>query len=275
MMYKNDFVASIKSAGKILREHNTGSSPTVYLPFGSEFSILLKNLQNRKASVKVSIDGQDVLNDGTLILDSNETVDLERFITDNLNRGNKFKFIEKTAEISDFRGDRVDDGIVRIEYKFEQETIWKTYNHINTYYGSNINVGGGVLRSNSFDGGRVYGSSVKGIADQSILCCAVASASVPTTDSCSNYLGSISESQNDAGITVAGSESKQAFRHGSIGPLEYNSYVITLQIKGGVANLLVEKPITVNTMIQCKTCGKKNISNKKFCSNCGTAVNII
>ena len=271
-MYKNDFVASIKAAGKILREHNTSASPTVYLPFGSEFSILLKNLQNRKASVKVSIDGKDVLNGGTLIIDPNDSVDLERFITDNMNRGNKFKFIEKTDAISDFRGDRVDDGIVRIEYKFEQENHWKDYSIFNTYYGGNVNVGGGVLRSRSFfDGGStVYGSSVKGIADQSILCCA----SVPTTDSCNNLLGTITTS-NDAGITVEGSESKQAFRHGSIGALESQSYVITLQLKGGTPALLVEKPITVDTKKQCKTCGKWNKTSTNFCPACGTAVKII
>jgi rRNA maturation endonuclease Nob1 len=32
----------------------------------------------------------------------------------------------------------------------------------------------------------------------------------------------------------------------------------------------VEKIVTVNDKLQCKTCGKVNKSNTKFCSNCGT-----
>ena len=40
MMYHKKLVASIRTNGKILREFKD----TVYLPFGSEYSILLKNL---------------------------------------------------------------------------------------------------------------------------------------------------------------------------------------------------------------------------------------
>lgn len=113
MMYNSKFVASIKCDGSILRENGE----TVYLPFGSEYSILLKNLESRKALVGITIDGEDVLDGVKLVISPNETVNLERFY----NRKNKFKFIEKTEKISEHRGDRIDDGLIRISFKFEQQ----------------------------------------------------------------------------------------------------------------------------------------------------------
>ena len=42
MMYNNKLVAAIKSNGKVLREFGE----EVYIPFGSEYSILIKNLHS-------------------------------------------------------------------------------------------------------------------------------------------------------------------------------------------------------------------------------------
>jgi hypothetical protein len=53
MMYSNKLVASIKSNGKILREFND----KVYVPFGTEYSILIKNLNTVRASVNIFVDG--------------------------------------------------------------------------------------------------------------------------------------------------------------------------------------------------------------------------
>ena len=89
MVYREKFVAVVKCDGRILREINN----VVTLPFGSEYSILFKNLEGRKASVNVSIDGQDVLYNKSLIIEPNEKeFELKRFIK-NLDQGNKFKFI--------------------------------------------------------------------------------------------------------------------------------------------------------------------------------------
>ncbi len=45
MMYKQNFVVVVKCNGKILREQD---SDVVYLPFGAEYSILLKNKDSRR-----------------------------------------------------------------------------------------------------------------------------------------------------------------------------------------------------------------------------------
>ena len=54
-MYNNQLVASLKANGKILREFKD----TVYIPFGSEYSFLLKNLNTTRALVNVFIDGEE------------------------------------------------------------------------------------------------------------------------------------------------------------------------------------------------------------------------
>src|ERR1700721_1628098 len=107
MMYSNKFVASLKVGGKILREQ----SGVVALPFGAEYGILLKNLNSRRAQVKVTVDGQDATEGTKLILPANGSINLERFIKNgNLKTGNKFKFIERTSKIEDHRGIKEDDG---------------------------------------------------------------------------------------------------------------------------------------------------------------------
>lgn len=238
MMYNNKLVASVKVGGKIMRE----DGETVYIPFGSEYSLLLKNLNTRKALVKVEIDGEEVTGGG-LIISPNQSVDFERYILDgNLDTGPKFKFIEKTEGISNHRGDRVEDGLVRVSYQFEAMPLYTT----NWYYPDNT-----FYRSNSIGGGQVYGASMN-----------VGNNVNPSPTS---YF------VNDAGITTKGSDSNQKFTYGSIGTLESTEYVIVLQLKGQIGQHVVQQPVTVKRKIRCDVCGKTNLlANNKFCPECGT-----
>ncbi len=127
MMYANKFVAAIKVGGKVLREHGD----TVYLPFGSEYSILLKNLSTARAQVKITIDGTDVLNGDSLVVNPGD-LELERFLKE-MDRGNRFKFIERTKAVEDHKGVGAEDGLVRIEYQFEKAVV----SNFRSYYGSN------------------------------------------------------------------------------------------------------------------------------------------
>ena len=70
-MFKKNFVAVVKCKGKVLREYSDG---TIRLPFGSEYSIYLKNEETRKALVDIKVDGENVLKGHKLILDG-ETSD--------------------------------------------------------------------------------------------------------------------------------------------------------------------------------------------------------
>ena len=57
MTYNNQFVAVVKVNGKILREIND----VVTLPFGTEYSIMLKNLSPNDCVATIEIDGQNVM----------------------------------------------------------------------------------------------------------------------------------------------------------------------------------------------------------------------
>jgi hypothetical protein len=243
MMYNNKLVASVKVAGKIMRE----DGETVYLPFGSQYSLLLKNLNTRKALVKVEIDGEDVTGGG-LIVSPNQTVDFERYILDdNLDAGPKFKFIEKTERISDNRGDRVEDGLVRVTYQFEAAPVYT-----NTYYRSGWDI---PLGGNSF-----YNCNV--------------GSSIGTTSVDAIAKGTLT-STNDSGITTKGSESDQKFQYGSIGTLESTTHAIVLQLKGQIGQHVVKVAQTVQVKFKCDVCGKGNIpSGNKFCPECGTNLTV-
>lgn len=260
MVHQNYLVASIKCNDKILREH----SDTVYLPFGSTYSVLLKNLNTKKALVTIYIDGKTVI-DGLILpprsKHKDNTVEVERFLEDNYESGHKLKFIEKTDEISNYRGDNIEDGLIRIEYKFEQDfprliyTDWIYYNNscTNNYWETRPTMYRNVSGNNV-----VYGSTTDSelLKSQSISC------------STAQYT-----SQNDQGITVEGGYSDQSFQSGHIGPLEVETHVIVLNLKGySPSDTPLKEPIGSRDKLQCKTCGRKWKSSHKFCGNCGTCL---
>jgi hypothetical protein len=131
MMYNNKLAIAVKSNGKVLREFGE----TVYVPFGTEYTLLIKNLHSVRVQVRVTIDGQNATQGCSLVIQPNSEMELERFIKEgNMNKGNRFKFIERTAGIEAHRGIGVTDGLIRIEYEFEKPyvaptitTTWPVY----------------------------------------------------------------------------------------------------------------------------------------------------
>jgi hypothetical protein len=267
MMYVNRFSCAVKVKGKILREQ----SNLVTLPFGSEYTILLKNINSRRAMVKVSVDGQDATEGTRLILAPNSTLELERFIRNgNLNSGNKFKFIERTADIEAHRGIKVDDGLIRCEFWAEKEVAEETIirrKYVDEYYP--------VPRPYYPPYDPYWPRPWRRWND--ITC------NTTTTEGIGSYivtdsLGAMNVNMmafNDAGITVPGSVSSQQFHSASGFPLESNSTVIVLQLRGEVGGIAVEAPVTVDRKPECVTCGKTNKATNKYCSECGTALQLI
>ncbi len=263
-MYNNKLVASLKANGKILREFKD----TVYIPFGSEYSFLLKNLNTKRALVNVFIDGED-MTPGGLVLNAGQEVDLERSIKNsNLKEGNKFKFIERTGAVEQHRGIKLEDGLVRIEYQFELYDMNQFFinNHI---YGKSITRGiSGSTSDWAAPMGATYSSTNQNSTNASWISASGASLN-------SMNVTAQAQSLNDVGITVPGSKSTQSFTTTTIGTLEIEKHSIILKLLGEtLANKPVLEPVNVKMKPKCVTCGKQNKATAKFCSECGTALEI-
>ncbi len=259
-MYNQKLVASIKANGKVLREFKD----TVYIPFASEYSILLKNLNTVRAVVNVFIDGENVV-PGGLVIDPGRTVDLERWIKNgNLSEGNKFKFIERTQAIEDGpRGIKLEDGLIRVEYQFEIPR--PVINISNTQWNTPV-YGSGVMRGLNGNAGDVAWPA------GSVTCSATLNSVSPQAF---NVQASGASFKNETGITVPGSKSTQTFQTVTVGALETQVHNIVLKLVGDLGdNKPVDKPVTVKHKPKCVTCGKQNRAHAKFCVECGTALEI-
>ncbi len=249
-MYNQKLVASIKVKGKILREFKD----TVYIPFSSEYSILLKNLHTQRAVVNVYLDGENVV-PGGLVIDPGRSVDLERWIKNgNLSEGNKFKFIERTQAIEDGpRGIKLEDGLVRIEYQFE---IPRPILNIPQWSSTTLTRG---ISGSTGDWASPMGATYSTNASLNSM----------------NVTASAASFQNETGITVPGSKSTQSFQHVTVGALDPTVHNIVLKLVGDLGNNKpVEKAVTVKHKPKCVTCGKQNRAHAKFCTECGTALEI-
>lgn len=253
MVYCNKFVACVKVNGRVLRE----DQGIVYLPFSSEYVIHLQNLNSQKSLVTISIDGENI--GKSLILNPFESVDLERFIRDDLDSGYKFKFIEKIKEISEHRGDKPCDGLITIKYQFEKPVPAVNWGYRNSDYQlskSSSPLIGGCLNNST-------GGSYRTLYSCSTL---TSTLSCKVDESITDELHGLT----DSGITVEGEDSSQKFSYGSIGVLEDQEYSLVIQLKGDIGQTKVYEPVTVKTKITCKNCNKKCDFTDKFCSRCSS-----
>lgn len=242
-MYNQKLVASIKANRKILREFKD----TVYIPFASEYSILLKNLNTQRAVVHVFIDGEDQTPSG-LVINAGQEIDLERSIKNgNLKEGNCFKFIERTGAVEQHRGIKLEDGIVRVEYQFELPPV---------------SINNSIMRG--LDRGWITASGATYSSTNASLNSVVSAQAT-----------SVNTYYNDAGVTVPGSKSDQSFSTTYTGALDATRHTIVLKLLGETPdNKPIASPVTVKAKPKCVTCGKQNKAHAKFCSECGTALEI-
>jgi ribosomal protein L32 len=170
---------------------------------------------------------------------------------------NKFKFIQKTKEIQEHRGDKIDDGLIRISYQFEN--MFKTPLLVPYYQFVDLD-----FKPKSFTDR--YDSVYLGSA------CGIGGAT--TTNTCYNATIQNSAPRSDEGITVKGLEVKQKYSYANVGNLDCNMHTIILNLKGiSDSRKSIVKPLTVKSKIVCSTCGRKNRSSNRCCYNCGTFLN--
>lgn len=289
-MYASKFVACIKHGGKVLREQDEN----VFVPFGAEYQISLKNLNSVRALVKVWVDGVDAT-DGTtgLIVNPNQTIDLERFIrAGNMSTGNRFKFIERTAAIENGpRGIKAEDGLIRISVKFAQQPakiepiqyspfrgtdrriIGDTWPTTSPYVSPQPMWGAGSMSSTAenFD---AIKSEIKsaGLSAGGSLSAQSYSAN-PMSKTL--VMHDTAVAKTTAGITVPGSISTQGFVEVPDFPLDGQEHIMVFKLMGKVGEKAVQKPVTVKTQPVCTTCGTKNKGTAKFCRECGTALTLV
>ena len=210
-----------------------------------------------------------------------------------MNEGNAFKFIERTISIEDGpRGIKIEDGIVRVEYWFEEtpqvvykpQIVWvaeyQKYMPVSNPYGNNgpywnkgISAAPGSLATDIYPNNITNNIITRGIdsATYGSVTGAVAQSATAVNNIQTN---SATVLNNDAGITVPGSKVEQKFQTVYGFKSEVQSYVIILKLVGVVGETVVTKPITVAHKPTCTTCGKINKASSAFCSQCGTALKL-
>jgi hypothetical protein len=124
IMYSNKFILTVLVDGRPQKELANG---VVRVPFG-EYSLRFRNKHNRRAVVKISIDGENVGGEG-YIIPANSSIDIERWASKPV----KFKFVSLDSdEAIDFgkNGPNEDKvkGTIEARFYLEKESpvYWTT-----------------------------------------------------------------------------------------------------------------------------------------------------
>ena len=111
-----EFVCNVILDGNPIKEIDG----VAVIPFDSEYKIILKNKNDRKAAAKVTIDGSPISSFGDLVINANSEVILERFITESLTEGKRFKFVPLNNPEVDDPG-RAENGLIKVEFRLEKK----------------------------------------------------------------------------------------------------------------------------------------------------------
>lgn len=296
MVYVKDskFIAVVTHNGKILRDFkNDEDNYQIKLPFGEEYGLRFKNMNTTRVAVSVSVDGQDALDGSRIVIEPNSSHDLEGFMKGSSVK-NKFKFIEKTDKIKEHRGENIDDGMIRVEYQFEKQpaniekTIIKEIEKIrghekpwrspiepyDPWHPSRHHPTWDYTKRSVSDSNK--NDSVNPNQTSGILRGTTNSDSFTTQNlSYSASLSSMPEPDNEKGITVKGSQTNIQYKNAYLKEMEEQKHVMILNITGYKEDKKegkIIKAVTTKQKIECETCGLKNKSSNKFCSECGTSL---
>ncbi|MBD3260338.1 MAG: hypothetical protein GF334_01450 [Candidatus Altiarchaeales archaeon] len=235
MAYDRQFVLAVLHNGSPVREING----KVTIPFHSEYKIRLKNKNSDlRAKACVWVDGRKVSNLGDFILNPGETLDLERFLTESMESGRRFKFVP----LSDSRvNDPTDEenGIIRVDFYREKGSFnWFKLNYKDPVYPLyKLNMG--PNRSNDY-------STLK-------------------------YGTIVITNLSQQGATVEGGRSDQKFIKGSDFETDLFPITLTLRIQAPEEDdLRKTKGPKKSTQVRfCPRCGARRMRKAKFCHRCG------
>lgn len=300
-MYRNKFVASIAVAGHTLRELDG----QVYLPFGTEYQIYLKNTHSQEVLVDIEVDGKSILEGKRLIMKAYESHTIATHM-DGKGKHYNLKFIEKTAQISEHRGDKVEDGLVRVTYQFVKPAPPIDYSKITYGYkvpdeplfnykspswfsARGTSLGMATNAVSNAPGDLFVGSAKAGGYDtvNTFLsnCSPIGDPGLNVSYSCTMDWSPVPE--NKAGITTKG-DRRDDVSYNEVSfdkPLEAADSIVlklvgkkdkNIELENGSNRVVIGKTITTPIFnkqdINCPVCNGRNGSANKYCSNCGTCL---
>jgi len=257
-MFQNNVVVSLKANGKFLREQNKSE---ILLPFGTEYSIYIKNLNSVRIGVSINIDGNNVCDGNKIIVNANSTSELKGFLEGDKVK-NKFKFIERTESIENHRGINIDDSLIRIEIWKELEITYNYYSDFYRYYSHPYDW-------YSWRWGGFYGSSSGGYITTGITTSGSCTYCA-TNASMQRSNNSLTSNSFNPGITVKGKEIQQIFNNVYGINFESKSDVMVLKLLGIKNGKVAQSLVYTSDKLICSSCGKKWNYGIKFCGECGT-----
>jgi len=250
-MYQNGFALSIKKDGEFFREQNSCGERQVYLPFGTEYSIYLKNKTDNRAKFKVKIDGKYAHPDKECyVVLPHSSFDLERFCIDgDMNEGERFKFVNVHG--SGEEPGEAKNGLIEVIVMPEKATkpkLRKVKTHFfrsscESYSSPEVKTGG---RLDSLCDGQVFGSST----------------TLNSTIGAHNTVNYCHlESPQEEGVTVGGSQSYQSFIEV---PDFKTSGKITFQLRLKPVKTCAEFTTSYNCYEECKACGGTGLQTDNY-----------
>lgn len=310
-MYNKNLAMAVKVNNEVLREIDG----KVYLPFGTEYTLYFKNTSTRRVKIKVSVDGQDAMDGATLVVAANSTADLKRFIKNgNMNEGNSFKFIEKTNQISKHRGDRVEDGLITVQYEFErEEPVWYTRAFplqasnqraiSKGFYSDSVHDGAASMDWSDYSEANapqmaalnavnsVVAQNTAGITapgsynSQQFVTSSWAGTDASTKASMTIQLMGVVEERDTEVEEIIKSHWQKEYGHTDINILPKERRVTKIDVDGdditisttgniNVTGAKVAVAVTTKSQVECSMCGSKYKSGTKYCSECGTSLRI-
>lgn len=229
-------VAITDNTNKPFREHDfkKGKSPggpnacKVYIPFNSEYKILIKNQNNARIKINAELDGTDITSTG-LVLNALDSIYLERFVT---GEGKKFLFVPVD---NDAVGDPTakENGILRIKIAKEKpiDIDNKTIIHNHHYYNYNRSIwddfNKGIWNREPTVWGGPYDYSA---ADNNVLY--GSNTNMSASFSASSISDLHSKGESSIGATIEGAKSDQVFSSTAWNGDNGTSYTFVFKLLG-------------------------------------------
>lgn len=246
MAFSSNCVVAVKVKGKVVRDGNGNNGErNVYLPHGTEYSLLLKNLTNRNAVASVEIDGSDALGGERVVVPANDSIELKRFMLDgDKDKGAAFKFVSL---------DSGDEGIVDPSSKDNGLIVARFYHEKMQYHYVS------PPHYSPWD----YRIGAPPIAIKGIGSCVQSPENTPlgASNVCDYHCYTTQMDVAPTGATAEGSNVTQTFTNMQmdIETFPFSTVKLRLRVRG-------------DSKIFCQMCGKRKESGWKHCPYCGVVL---